>query len=111
MPRACLHVTREEVLGEPHARRASGLQTARLDSSRATGAPSIRGSRRSRVPRAMRGAARALTDNFQGAIKDFQFVIEGEEAPEDFKQQAQGWIKTLKKGENPFTEEVLKGMR
>ncbi len=60
--------------------------------------------------RAGRGFARALTGNFQGAIEDFQFFIKSKQAPADVKQQVLGWIETLKKGENPFTEEVLKGL-
>jgi WD40 repeat protein/tetratricopeptide (TPR) repeat protein len=59
-----------------------------------------------------RGLARALAGNFQGAIEDFQFVInKNKQFPEDFKPQMQGWINTLKKGKNPFTEEVLKELR
>jgi len=57
-----------------------------------------------------RALARALTGNIQGAIEDFQFAIEKSDGKE-YKSKAQGWIEVLKKGENSFTEEVLKEMR
>ncbi|MDM8564898.1 TIR domain-containing protein [Candidatus Halobeggiatoa sp. HSG11] len=57
-----------------------------------------------------RGLARALTDNIQGAIEDFKFVVKNS-TDEELIEQAQGRIDSLQKGENPFTEEVLEGLR
>ncbi len=57
-----------------------------------------------------RGLARALTNNIQGAIEDFQFVVENS-TDKEYVKQTQGWLDALQKGENPFTEEVLEGMR
>jgi uncharacterized DUF497 family protein len=45
-----------------------------------------------------------------GAIEDFQFFVEKTEDAKA-KAQRQRWIEALQKGENPFTEEVLKGLR
>ncbi len=60
--------------------------------------------------RSSRGVARALTGDYQGAIEDFQVYVDwvgdGEE-----KAKVEGWIETLKKGENPFTEEVLEELK
>ncbi|MEA5521497.1 AAA-like domain-containing protein [Limnoraphis robusta] len=57
-----------------------------------------------------RGLARALTGDFDGAIKDFEMLVEWTNDEED-KAQRKGWIESLKKGENPFTDEVLEGLR
>ncbi|ERT08858.1 TPR repeat family protein [Lyngbya aestuarii BL J] len=57
-----------------------------------------------------RGIARALTGDFDGAIKDFEMFVEWTNDEEN-KAQRKGWIESLKKGENPFTDEVLKGLR
>jgi tetratricopeptide (TPR) repeat protein len=67
-----------------------------------------------------RGVARALTGDYKGSISDFEAYIqdlnrriketEDEESRKYFeknKAQYQSWVDTLKKGENPFTEEVL----
>jgi len=56
--------------------------------------------------RVVRGVARALTGDTPGAIADFQASIEVAHSAED-KKWLQGLIDMLKKGENPFTEEVL----
>ncbi|MEG3991110.1 TIR domain-containing protein [Microcoleus sp. S28C3] len=53
-----------------------------------------------------RGVARALTGDTPGAIADFQASIEGTDSAES-KKQRQGWIDSLKKGENPFTQKEL----
>ncbi|MEM1171852.1 MAG: hypothetical protein AAGJ08_22915, partial [Cyanobacteria bacterium P01_H01_bin.35] len=53
-----------------------------------------------------RGLARALTGDFPGAIQDFEAFIKWTE-DDELKAQRQGWVDALKKGENPFTEEVL----
>ncbi len=57
-----------------------------------------------------RGVARALTGDFEGAIKDFEKFVEWTNNEEN-KAQRNGWIESLKKGVNPFTDEVLKGLR
>ena len=57
--------------------------------------------------RRYRGLATALTGNYQGAIEDFQVLVESIKDEEN-KAKVEGWIETLKKGENPFTSEVLK---
>ena len=60
--------------------------------------------------RRYRGLARALTGNYQGAIEDFQVLVESIKDEEN-KARFEGWIETLKKGENPFTSEVLKELK
>ena len=60
--------------------------------------------------RRSRGLARALTGNYQGAIEDFQLLVESME-DEEKKARVESWIKTLKKGENPFTSEVLEELK
>ncbi len=55
-------------------------------------------------------ARRALTGNFTGAIEDFQAFMEGTDN-EEKKAQRQRWIEALQKGENPFTPEVLEGLK
>ncbi|WP_413167909.1 WD40 repeat domain-containing protein [Capilliphycus salinus ALCB114379] len=57
-----------------------------------------------------RGVARALTGDFEGAIKDFEVYVQWTNDEED-KAQRKGWIESLKKGENPLTDEELKGLR
>jgi hypothetical protein len=72
--------------------------------------------------RKSRGLARALTGDTQGAIEDFQFYVDELQSYVDENQdeeeyyidgirQVQDWIDTLEAGENPFTEEVLEGLR
>ncbi|MDE5120821.1 MAG: tetratricopeptide repeat protein, partial [Trichodesmium sp. St19_bin1] len=60
--------------------------------------------------RRYRGLARALTGNYQGAIEDFQVLVDTTK-DEDEKAKVEGWIETLKKGENPFTSEVLEELK
>jgi tetratricopeptide (TPR) repeat protein len=58
-----------------------------------------------------RGVARALTGDYEGAIKDFQRYLEwGPEngVPEEHIRQRQDWIRTLQANQNPFNEELLK---
>ena len=54
--------------------------------------------------------ARALTGNYQGAVEDFQVLVESIK-DEDEKAKLEGWIETLKKGENPFNSEVLEELK
>ncbi|NEP85105.1 MAG: hypothetical protein F6K39_47650, partial [Okeania sp. SIO3B3] len=53
-----------------------------------------------------RGLARALTGDYPGAIEDFQVLVNSLEYEEE-KAKVEGWIETLKKGENPITSEEL----
>ena len=57
-----------------------------------------------------RGLARALTGDYQGAIEDFQILVESMKNEED-KARFEGWIESLKKGENSFTSEVLEELK
>ncbi len=57
-----------------------------------------------------RGLARALTGNYQGAINDFEAFIAQTDDKES-KAQREGWVKLLREGKNPFTEEELKKLR
>ena len=58
-----------------------------------------------------RGLARALTENTQGAIDDFQSYVDNPDIPEKYKAQRREWIKALQKGNNPFTDEVLEELK
>ncbi|MFN6486659.1 MAG: hypothetical protein RMX98_027770, partial [Nostoc sp. DedQUE02] len=53
-----------------------------------------------------RGLAKALTGNSRGAIADFEAYIA--QANDQDKAQRQRWVKDLKAGKNPFTDEELK---
>jgi len=57
-----------------------------------------------------RGLARALTGDKQGAIEDFQAFVDKTNDKER-KAQRQAWIKALRAGENPFTEEVIEKLK
>ena len=57
-----------------------------------------------------RGLAKALTGDIQGAIADFQVFVNGTDSQE-YKTQAQDWIKALEAGKNPFTDEVLEELK
>ncbi len=57
-----------------------------------------------------RGLARALTDDYQGAIEDFQVLVDSIKDEEE-KARVETWIETLKKGENQITEEVLEELK
>ena len=58
-----------------------------------------------------RGLARALTGDFDGAIKDFQVFIDDSDENDQYKNQRKQWIENLKKGENTFTDEVLEELK
>jgi WD40 repeat protein/DNA replication protein DnaC len=58
-----------------------------------------------------RGLARALTGDTTGAIEDFQAYIDWSGSPPRRKRQRQTWIEALEKGENPFTEDLLKELQ
>lgn len=61
-----------------------------------------------------RGLARALTGDVAGAVEDFRAVVEKiaqEQGPDaSLVRMRQGWIETLRAGENPFTEPVLQDL-
>ncbi|MEA5546439.1 tetratricopeptide repeat protein [Limnoraphis robusta CCNP1324] len=57
-----------------------------------------------------RGLARALTGDVDGAIEDFETFVQLA-GNEEEKAQRNGWIESLKKNENPFTDEVLQKWR
>ncbi|MGD2181256.1 NACHT domain-containing protein [Lusitaniella coriacea] len=60
-----------------------------------------------------RGLARALTEDKEGAIEDFQAVLDSGyfDDSEKEQQQRQGWLDALRAGDNPFTPEVLAALR
>jgi WD40 repeat protein len=61
-----------------------------------------------------RGLARALSGDYSGAIKDFQFFVDySKEAGfyDSLGQQREIWLKNLQAGKNPFTPEVLSALR
>jgi tetratricopeptide (TPR) repeat protein len=58
-----------------------------------------------------RGLARALTDDYPGAIQDFQRFVEWGTKKgryEEMIRQRQEWIRALQANQNPFNEELLK---
>ncbi|MFM6197484.1 MAG: eIF2A-related protein, partial [Planktothrix sp.] len=57
-----------------------------------------------------RGLARALTNDFPGAIEDFEVFVKSAGNTEE-KKQRKAWIESLKQGKNPFTDEVLEKLR
>jgi uncharacterized protein YjbI with pentapeptide repeats len=69
-----------------------------------------------------RGLVRALTGDLQGAIEDFQSVLDQLGDNKRYKdayssvgfedaQQRREWLKALRSGENPFTPDVLETLR
>jgi WD40 repeat protein len=57
-----------------------------------------------------RGLARALAGNYPGAIEDFEAFIQNTN-DQNWRQQRQEWVDTLRAGKNPFTKEVLKDLQ
>lgn len=57
--------------------------------------------------RVVRGVARALTRNKQGAIEDFEAYIAATDSKTG-KLKVRRWIKDLRTGRNPFTDKKLK---
>ncbi|MBD2358319.1 tetratricopeptide repeat protein [Tolypothrix sp. FACHB-123] len=57
-----------------------------------------------------RGLARALTGDYQGAIADFEAYIAWTD-DKDIKTQRQSWVKDLKAGKNPITDDMLKKLQ
>ncbi|MFB2882266.1 caspase family protein [Floridanema aerugineum] len=58
-----------------------------------------------------RGVARALIGDKTGAIEDFQAYANSPKTSKEDKAQRQGWIKDLKAGKDPFSDEVLQKLR
>jgi hypothetical protein len=58
-----------------------------------------------------RGLARAMTGNVEGAIADFVTYIESRDATQADIDEREAWIRALRAGENPFTEELLARLR
>ncbi|HAC66239.1 MAG TPA: hypothetical protein DCF68_22565, partial [Cyanothece sp. UBA12306] len=61
-----------------------------------------------------RGLARALNEDRQGAIKDFEVYVKDSKINERSKKQREEWIKDLKKGnkiDSIFTKEVLEELK
>ncbi|RAM52736.1 MAG: hypothetical protein C6Y22_04335 [Hapalosiphonaceae cyanobacterium JJU2] len=57
--------------------------------------------------RVVRGLARAITGNKQGAIEDFEAYIAATDSKTG-KSKVRAWIKALRTGKNPFTDKKLK---
>lgn len=57
-----------------------------------------------------RGLARALTNNFKGAVEDFEAYIKLSDSSITRKTQRQSWINDLKAGKDPFSDEVLESI-
>ena len=61
-----------------------------------------------------RGRARALTGDYSGAIKDFQFYVEwgqDKQLSEELLNKRKDWILELQNGQNPFDEATLETLR
>ncbi|OUL37177.1 hypothetical protein BV372_03540, partial [Nostoc sp. T09] len=59
-----------------------------------------------------RGLARALTGDYQGAISDFEaYIAQAQDYEQDSKAQRQRWVKDLKVGKNPITDDELKRLQ
>lgn len=62
-----------------------------------------------------RGLARALTEDYPGAIEDFQVYVRWgswgkDEQPEDALRKRQNWIQKLEAGRSPFDEATLQAL-
>ena len=57
-----------------------------------------------------RGIARALTGDFEGAIGDFEAYV-AQTSDDQVRAQRRGWLTALRKGENPFTSELVETLR
>ena len=57
-----------------------------------------------------RGVARALTENYKGAIEDFEFLIK-ESGDKELSKQRQEWVYALKAGQTLFTNETLQSLK
>ena len=57
----------------------------------------------------VRGLARALTGDVEGAVADFEAFIAWTESDPD-RTLRQEWIEALRRGEDPFTPELLESL-
>jgi tetratricopeptide (TPR) repeat protein len=60
--------------------------------------------------RESRAVARALTGDLEGAIEDLEAFVEWTESDVQ-RRYRERWIRALRAGENPFTEELLESFR
>jgi TonB family protein len=60
--------------------------------------------------REARGLARAMTSDYAGAIEDLGQSAARATTNEE-RAQRLSWVRTLRSGQNPFTEEVLRALR
>jgi tetratricopeptide (TPR) repeat protein len=60
--------------------------------------------------RDVRGLARALTGDGDGAVADFEAFVAWTQSDRD-KELRQEWIEALRRGEDPFTPELLESLR
>ena len=58
-----------------------------------------------------RGLARALTGDLDGALTDFQSVLDWYGFSDSVKARRERWVAALQAGENPFTPEELDALR
>jgi tetratricopeptide (TPR) repeat protein len=58
-----------------------------------------------------RGLARALTGDTKGAIEDFEAYSRSDRAPQRLKDKRQQWVDALRKGQQPFTPQLLRELR
>ncbi|UCG84989.1 MAG: hypothetical protein JSW71_13705, partial [Gemmatimonadota bacterium] len=65
---------------------------------------------RSASTRQARGLARAMTSDYAGAIEDLEQAAAGA-ATDQERDQRLSWVRALRSGENPFTEEVLRALQ
>jgi len=57
------------------------------------------------------GLARALTGDLDGALTDFQSVLDWYGFSDSVKARRERWVAALQAGENPFTPEELDALR
>lgn len=58
-----------------------------------------------------RGLAKALTGDLNGALTDFESVLNSYILSDSEKVQRERWVKAIQAGENPFTSEELESLR
>jgi tetratricopeptide (TPR) repeat protein len=58
-----------------------------------------------------RGLARALTGDLKGAADDFEVYATWKDAPKQQAEKRRRWVESLRAGKNPFTPDVLRGLR
>jgi len=58
-----------------------------------------------------RGVARVQAGDLDGALQDLRAVVEAAELDEALLAQRRAWIAALERGDNPFTAELLAGLR